>query len=163
MFVKSFYERGVKSLYNGKTHMESETTDTVRIGGIELRFLVDETQGSGDLVIFEMTVHPNARVPVAHYHREVDEIVYGLSGALTTTVDGRKREVRAGESVLIPRGAVHHHENLGGETSRTLFVLNPGSIGRAYFEEMAAAVSGPGKPDPARLKEIMLRHGLVPA
>ena len=38
--------------------MESETTDTVRIGGIELRFLVDETQGSGDLVIFEMTVHP---------------------------------------------------------------------------------------------------------
>ena len=102
MFVKSFYERGVKSLYNGKTHMESETTDTVRIGGIELRFLVDETQGSGDLVIFEMTVHPNARVPVAHYHREVDEIVYGLSGALTTTVDGRKREVRAGESVLFP-------------------------------------------------------------
>ena len=163
MIVKSFYERGVKSLYNGKTHMESETTDTVRIGGIELRFLVDETQGSGDLVIFEMTVHPNARVPVAHYHREVDEIVYGLSGALTTTVDGRKREVRAGESVLIPRGAVHHHENLGGETSRTLFVLNPGSIGRAYFEEMAEAVSGPGKPDPARLKDIMLRHGLVPA
>lgn len=163
MIVKSFYERGVKSLYNGKTHMESETTDTVRIGGIELRFLVDETQGSGDLVIFEMTVHPNARVPVAHYHREVDEIVYGLSGALTTTVDGRKREVRAGESVLIPRGAVHHHENLGGETSRTLFVLNPGSIGRAYFEEIAEAVSGPGKPDPARLKEIMLRHGLVPA
>jgi hypothetical protein len=24
-------------------------------------------------------------------------------------------------------------------------------------------VSGPGKPDPARLTEIMLRHGLVPA
>jgi quercetin dioxygenase-like cupin family protein len=70
--------------------MESETTDTVRIGGMELRFLVDETQGSGDLVMFEMTVLPNARVPVAHYHREVDEIVYGLSGALTTTVDGRK-------------------------------------------------------------------------
>ena len=143
--------------------MESAVADVIRIGGLELRFLVDETQGSGDLVIFEMTVHPNARVPVAHYHREVDEIVYGLSGALTTTVDGRKREVRAGESVLIPRGAVHHHENLGGETSRTLFVLNPGGIGRAYFEEIAEAVSGPGKPDPARLKEIMLRHGLVPA
>jgi hypothetical protein len=47
--------------------MESETTDTVRIGGMELRFLVDETQGSGDLVMFEMTVLPNARVPVAHY------------------------------------------------------------------------------------------------
>ena len=143
--------------------MESATTDTVRIGGMDLRFLVDETQGSGDLVMFEMAVQPNARVPVPHYHREVDEIVYGLAGALTTTVNGEKREIRAGESLLIPRGAVHHHENLGGETSRTLFVLNPGSIGRAYFEEIANAVSGPGKPDPARLKDIMLRHGLVPA
>ncbi len=143
--------------------MESGTTDTVRIGGMELRFLVDETQGSGDLVMFEMVVHPNARVPVPHYHREVDEIVYGLSGVLTTTVDGDKREVRAGKSLLIPRGVVHHHENFSGETSRTLFVLNPGSIGRAYFEEIAKAVSGPGKPDPTRLTEIMLRHGLIPA
>ena len=62
-----------------------------------------------------------------------------------------------------PRGAVHHSENLHDETARALIVLNPGSIGRAYFEEIATAVSGPGKPDPERLKEIMLRHGLVPA
>jgi glyoxylate utilization-related uncharacterized protein len=81
--------------------MESAIADVVRIGGMELRFLVDETQGSGDLVMFEMTVHPNARVPIPHYHREVDEIVYGLSGALTTTVDGKKREVRTGDSVMI--------------------------------------------------------------
>jgi hypothetical protein len=37
----------------------------------------------------------------------------------------------------------------------------PAAIGRAFFEEIANAVSGSGKPDPARL--IMLRHGLVPA
>jgi hypothetical protein len=49
------------------------------------------------------------------------------------------------------------------ETARVLVVLNPGSIGRAYFEEIAKAVSGPGKPDPARLTEIMLRYGLIPA
>ena len=75
--------------------MESAVADVVRIGGMELRFVVDETQGSGDLVIFEMTVQPNARVPVPHYHREVDEVVYGLAGVLTTIVDGVKREVRA--------------------------------------------------------------------
>ena len=143
--------------------MESGTTDTVRIGGMELRFLVDETQGSGDLVIFEMVVHPNARVPVPHYHRNVDEVIYGLSGTLTGRVNGETHELRAGDCLRIPRGAVHHSENLHGETARALIVLNPGSIGRAYFEEIAKAVSGPDKPDPARLKEIMLRHGLVPA
>ena len=42
-------------------------------------------------------------------------------------------------------------------------VLTPGTIGRGYFEEVAEAVSGPGRPDPARLQAIMLRHGLVPS
>jgi hypothetical protein len=51
--------------------MQSAVADVIGIGGLELRFLVDETQGSGDLVIFEMTIQPNARVPIPHYHREV--------------------------------------------------------------------------------------------
>jgi len=137
--------------------------DVVRIGAMELRFLVDETQGSGDLVMFEFTVPPNARVPTAHYHRTVDEAVYGLEGTLTTTVDGQKHEIRPGGFVLIPRGSVHVHENLHEGTARAMVVLNPGSIGRRYFEETAQAVNGPGRPDPARMKDIMLRHGLVPA
>src|SRR5689334_1218914 len=86
--------------------------DTVQIGSMELRFLVDETQGSGDLVMFEFTVPPNARVPTAHYHQAVDEVVYGLEGTLTTTVDGQKHEIRPGGSVVIPRGSVHLHESL---------------------------------------------------
>jgi quercetin dioxygenase-like cupin family protein len=135
----------------------------LRIGGMELRFLVDETQGAGDMVMFEFDVAPQARVPAPHYHERVDEAVYGLSGTLTVTVDGTRREVRQGDVAFIPRGAVHHHENLHGEVARVLIVLTPGSIGRRYFEEIAAAVSGPGKPDPAQMQEIMLRHGLIPA
>jgi quercetin dioxygenase-like cupin family protein len=86
--------------------MESAFADVIRIGGLELRFLVDETQGSGDVLIFEMTVEPNARVPVAHYHREVDEVIYGVSGTLTGRVDGEAHEIRAGDCLRIPRGAV---------------------------------------------------------
>lgn len=139
-----------------------ETQSTITIGGMELRFLVDETQGSGDLVIFEFTVQPNARVPVPHYHREVDEAVYGLGGTLTTTVDGVAHHVRAGDCVFIPRGKVHHHENTHAEPSRSLIVLNPGTIGRGYFAAIAQEAAG-GKPDPARMKEIMLKYGLIPA
>src|ERR1700722_4555378 len=163
IFVKTFYVWGVKIFYANEAVMESAVADVIRIGGLELRFLVDETQGSGDLVIFEMTVHPNARVPVAHYHREVDEVIYGLSGTLTGRGNGEGHEIRAGDCLRIPRGAVHYSENVHDETARALIALNPGSIGRAYFEEIAKAASGPGKPDPARLKEIMLRYGLIPA
>ena len=64
---------------------------------------------------------------------------------------------------FVRRGSVHTHENLHGETARSLIVMTPGSIGRRYFEEVAREVNVPGKPDLAKVKEIMLQHGLVPA
>ena len=143
--------------------MEGISSNTVRIGDLDLRFLVDETQGSGDLVMFEFTVPPQARVPAPHFHRDVDEVVYGLEGTLTMTLDGDRRELHSGEVIFIPRGSVHHHENLHEQAARALVVLTPGSIGRRYFEEIAEAVNVPGKPDLAQVREIMLRHGLIPA
>lgn len=135
----------------------------VRIGALELNFLVDERASGGQAVVFEMTVPEKARVPAPHYHREVDEVVYGLGGTLTTTKDGATHEVRAGDAVFLPRGCVHHHQNLHAGAARALIVLTPGAIGKGYFEEMAGVVNAGGPPDLARVKEIMLRHGLVPA
>jgi quercetin dioxygenase-like cupin family protein len=143
--------------------MGSSGGETVRIGQLELRFLRDETQGSGDLVMFEFTVPPAARVPAAHYHEAVDEVVYGLEGTLTVTRDGERHEICKGDAIVIPRGSVHHHQNLHGETSRSLVVLNPGSIARRYFGEIAGAVNVAGPPDPARVQDIMMRYGLIPA
>ena len=143
--------------------MEADRGNVVRIGGLELRFLVDETQGSGSVVMFEMTVPPGARVPAPHYHRDVDEVVYMLEGTLTFSLDGQKRELRSGDNLFVPRGAVHGFENLHSEATRSLGVLTPGKIGRRYFEEIAAEVNVAGKPDLARVKDVMLRHGLVPA
>ena len=143
--------------------MEEQSGNTVRIGALELRFLIDETQGSGSMVMFEFVVPPNARVPAPHHHREVDEVIYALEGTVTTTLDGRRHELRTGESLFVPRGSVHTHENLHSDTARALIVMTPGTIGRRYFEEVAQEVNGPGKPDLAKVKDIMLRHGLVPA
>jgi quercetin dioxygenase-like cupin family protein len=143
--------------------LETRMGNMVRIGSLELHFLVDETQGSGSLVMFEFVVPPDARVPAPHFHKEVDEVIYALEGTTTTTLDGQKHELRAGLSLLIPRGSVHTHENLHGETARSLVVMTPGSIGRRYFEEVAREVNVPSKPDLVKIEEIMLRHGLVPA
>jgi quercetin dioxygenase-like cupin family protein len=138
--------------------MEARRDNLVQIGALQLRFVVDEP----NLVVFEFIVPAEARVPAPHYHREVDEVVYGLEGTLTTTIDGKAQEITAGGAVFIPRGKVHHHQNLHRQTARALTVLTPGSIGRRYFEEVAAVVNVPGKPDLAKVKEVMLRHGLVP-
>lgn len=140
-----------------------EAGNCLRVGEMELRFLVDKGLGTENVVMFEFTVPPNARVPAAHFHREVDEVVYGLEGILTSTRDGEKYEIKAGDALFIPRGSVHHHANLHPETARVLSVLTPGSIGRPYFEEIAQLVNVPGKPDLEQVKAVMLRHGLVPS
>lgn len=136
--------------------------DMIRIGQIEVRFLQAKEQTGGALDLFEFTVPAAAKVPVPHYHRDYDETIYGLSGVLTWTLDGERREVGPGETLFIPRGAVHHFANRHDETARSLAVLTPGLVGPAYFREMAALIVPGVPPDPARVREVMLRHGLVP-
>lgn len=141
---------------------EMESASLVRIGALELNFLVDETQGR-DMVVFEFLVPPNAGVPEPHFHREVDEFIYGLEGVLTSTVDGGLQEVRSGDSLFIERGKVHHHTNLGDTPAKVLVTLQPASIGKRYFEEIGEIVNGPGKPDAEKVKALMERYGLIPA
>jgi quercetin dioxygenase-like cupin family protein len=138
--------------------MEGSSNEVVRIGALELKFVANKPE----LVMFEFVVPPNARVPAPHYHRDVDEVVFGLSGTLTTIAGGEEQQISPGDSRFISKGIIHTHENRHGETARALIVMTPGSIHRGYFEEVAAQVNS-GKPDMAKMKELMLRYGLVPA
>jgi quercetin dioxygenase-like cupin family protein len=138
-------------------------TQELRIGALKLKFLIDDKASNGKATMFEVTVPEQAKVPAPHHHRDVDEIVYGLSGTLTMTVDGMAQEIKAGDSIFVPRGAVHQFQNLHAGDARVLSMLTPGSIGKAYFEELADVVNAGGPPNLAKVKDIMLRHGLVPA
>ena len=135
--------------------------EIIRLGQIEIRFLLDGDDTGGRLSVFEFLVPPGARVPAPHYHEQVDEVAYGLEGVLTFTVDGRSARIGPGDRCFIPRGAVHHFVNAGAEPTRTLSVLTPASIGPAYFRDMAALLAAGGPPDPARVAEVMRRHGLI--
>jgi quercetin dioxygenase-like cupin family protein len=137
-------------------------SDTVKIGTLTLKFLVDEAASANKLVLFEMTVPSQAKVPAPHYHRDVDEAIYGLSGTLTQTVDGIAHRVTAGQAVFVPRGIVHGFKNEHDGDARVVVTLTPGSIGKGYFEEVAAVVNAGGPPDMAKVKAIMERWGLVP-
>ena len=135
--------------------------EIIRIGQIEIRFLLDGDDTGGRQSMFEFLVPPGARVPAPHYHEQVDEVAYGLEGVLTFTVDGQARQIAPGDRCFIPRGAVHHFVNAGAEPTRTLSVLTPATIGPAYFRDMAALFVAGGPPDPARMAEVMRRHGLI--
>jgi len=135
--------------------------EILRVGQIEIRYLVDGAE-SGGLGVFEMKVPPGALVPPPHSHSNNEECVYVLEGVLRYSVDDEARELRPGDWMSTPRGSVHHFSNPGDRAARALVMLTP-DIGARYFREVAAVANVGGPPDRTKLMEIMTRHGLVPA
>jgi quercetin dioxygenase-like cupin family protein len=135
--------------------------ETIDIGPLQLRFLYSKDDTAGSIDMFEMTVQPNARMPIPHYHESWDETIYELTGKTTWRIDGRDIDLGPGETVFIKRGIVHGFTNRTEAPASCLCVLSPGVLGPQYFKEMAVLLSA-ATPDPARMKETMLRYGLVP-
>lgn len=137
-------------------------SELIRIGQIEIRFLCDKSQTGGSVGMFEVGVGAGAKVPAAHYHRDYDETYYGLSGTLTFRIDGQDVDVGPGDHVFIRRGVVHSFHNRSQAPSKGLTVLSPDLIGPDYFREIGALAAAGGPPDPVKVRETMLRYGLVP-
>jgi len=137
--------------------------ETIRIGQVVIRFLLESADTNGSVAMFEFTVPAGAKVPMPHSHKAYDETLYGLEGVVTFTVEGKAVEVGPGQSLFIPRGAVHGFKNLGQTEAKTLAVVTPALIGRGFFQEMADIVNAGGPPDIEKIKATMTKHGLVPA
>lgn len=139
--------------------------ETIRLGPTTVRFLVAGENSNGSVATFELTVPGGHRLAgPAHSHDRYEETIYAIEGVLTWTVDGKPIDVRSGQALCIPRGAVHRFDNNGNQAAKALCVITPAAIGPEFFREVAdvneAAAGGP--PDRAKLAEIMRRHGLTP-
>lgn len=135
--------------------------DAIKVGQLTINYLIDGT-ASGGMGVFELTVPAASNVPPPHSHSRNDECVYVLQGTLRYSVDDATRDLRPGDWMYTPRGAVHQFSNPHGEAARALIVLTP-DIGAQYFRDVGAVVNAGGPPDRARLLSVMSRYGLVPA
>ncbi|MGI8526878.1 MAG: cupin domain-containing protein [Pseudolabrys sp.] len=109
---------------------------------MQLRFLRSKYDTGGALDMFEVTVPPNSRMPVPHHHRDWEETIYGLEGAVTFTVAGSRVDVAAGGDIFIPRGVVHGFINKGQAVAKMLCVLTPGVLGPEFFRDNERACLG---------------------
>jgi quercetin dioxygenase-like cupin family protein len=137
--------------------------ETIKAGTITIDFLVEAADSNGSAAIFEFTVPAGVKVPVPHYHENFDETIYGLEGVMTFMVEGEAIDIAPGETCFIPRGAVHGFDNLKQETAKALAVITPALLGPIYFKEVAEIVNAGGPPDLVKLKQVMAKHGLIPA
>ena len=142
--------------------VSADQPEEIRLPGIVLRILVDGPTTGGLLTMFEMDVSPGTGMPVPHHHAGFDEVMYGIAGKLRLTVNGQIFDAGRGQSLAIERGEVHAFTNPFDETAKLLCMLTPGVFGAQYFREIREVFAGGGPPNPKKMGEIMLRHGLVP-
>ena len=144
---------------------QATDNDTIAVGALGVRFLVEATDSNGTASVFECYVPANSRMPAPHSHDGFEETIYGLEGVTTWTIDGETVEVGPGEAVCIQRGQIHGFQNHGSVDATILCIATPAVFGPAYFREIGevlAATAG-GPPDLAAVGAVMRRHGLTPA
>jgi len=140
--------------------------EMIRVGPLGVRFLIAGDSSNRSAAVFELSVPAGQKLPApAHSHDHYEETIYGVSGVITFTVDGKPIDIGPGDALCIPRGAVHRFDNNGTQGVKALCVITPAALGPQYFRETAEVLraAGGGLPDKAKLLEIMRRHGLTPA
>jgi quercetin dioxygenase-like cupin family protein len=140
--------------------------ETITIGPLGIRFLLTGNDSSNNASVFEVLVPSGQKLAApAHKNNEYEEILYGIEGVLTWTVNGTPIDVGPGQALCIPRGAVHRFDNFGSEDAKQLVVISPAIMGPAYFREASAAIGAAagGPPDRAKMAELFQRHGMTVA
>jgi len=98
--------------------------------GSEIRPLIDRTTSNVTQCSLAEEMLPPGCTVTPHYHRDIEEIYYLVSGRGLMTVGDEIQEVNAGDAVYVPRGHRHTLQNTGTETIKLILVCGP-----AFFYE----------------------------
>jgi len=126
------------------TVMQQTTTrvnpseETINIGRVEVRFLLTSNDSNGSVSVFEVLVPAGQKlVAPAHKNDAYEEVLYGIEGVLTWTVDGTPVNVGPGQALCIARGAVHRFDNSGSGDAKQLCVITPAIMEAVCHGELA--------------------------
>src|SRR3974390_3452009 len=114
---------------------QATQNDTILVGALGVRFLVQDADSNGTAAVFDCYVPANSRMPAPHSHDGFEETIYGLEGVTTWTIDGDTVEVGPGEAGCVQRGQIHGFANQGSVDARFLAIATPAVFGPAYFRE----------------------------
>jgi quercetin dioxygenase-like cupin family protein len=141
----------------------NHSEELFKYAGLEIRFLLTSSDCNGAMSVFEFSVPASFKIPgPAHSNDGYEEMIYGLEGTLTWTVNDTDVQVGPGQALCIPRGASHRWVNNGTVPAKQLTVISPGVMGPEYFREVSPLLSAGGPPNPAAIAETMRRHGMIP-
>jgi len=105
--------------------------ETLKITPSESVTVVSSTP---ELLEVEASWGPHGSPPPKHFHPAQDEHFEVRFGRLRVRVDGDERELGPGDTIDVPRDAVHQMWNEGDEEAGALWQTRPAGRTREWFE-----------------------------
>ena len=101
--------------------------------GVTMQWLMEDAiDPRAGLSLARMTVAPGVTSPV-HRHPDCSEAVHVLCGRIEQRRGGDWLPLKAGETILIPPGALHQTRNVGPEPAELMVAYSTGA--RVYLPE----------------------------
>jgi quercetin dioxygenase-like cupin family protein len=107
-----------------KRGADVEYEDVDAADGMHKGVLLDESDGAPNFAMRRFVLEAGASVP--EHTNEVEHEQYVLEGEYTVGIEGEEYEVSAGNSLLIPAGAVHWYDNDGDQQGAFICVVPNG-------------------------------------
>lgn len=92
----------------------------------------------------ESIYHAASKEPVAHYHPFQDEDFTVLEGQLTVRINGAVRALKAGDTLHIPKNAVHSMWNASTDKTVVNWKVRP-ALDTEYLLETGTGLAADGK------------------
>jgi uncharacterized cupin superfamily protein len=139
--------------------------ELIQVGPLEVRFLMGGDQNRRGASLFEVSIPSEVHLPASRSHDKAEMTIYGLQGTTTWTVERTPTVINAGDTLCIPRGAIHRFDNDSGFLARVLIIATPGVVEAAFFRELGAAMADlAGHPEQhVQVNGILGRHGVTAA
>ena len=98
--------------------------------------------------------------PELHIHPGQNELFFVLAGSIGVQCGSHREILKVGDSFMAPADVPHAFVALGKEPAHMLFLFDPAGEMEAFFAEYAPMLDANREPDPRKLAEIYLKHGL---
>lgn len=97
--------------------------------------LIDkDTAGAEDITFAYCSFEAKTSVHKKHIHKNAEEVIYILSGRGISGIENTETEMRQGDTMFVPRGAVHWFYNPFDEPVEMIFIYTRPSLKSAGYE-----------------------------
>lgn len=114
------------------------------VTGMTLRILRSAEETGGELLEMEAAYPAGSAAPPAHFHPHQEERFVILEGSMRAVVGGVRRDLAAGETLVLPAGTSHAMWNPGPGQARVSWQVRPALRTQEFFAVVFALAARGG-------------------